>query len=94
MGGMQLVRSCDIDRFHLCVGAKLVDGGISPAPEIRREPLACLGPRVRAGDEAHTRVAGERRRHQAEGASEAGGAEGDCLHPGTRILCLAEYLGA
>jgi len=87
LGGMELMRRCDIDHFHLRVSAKLLDGGVGAPLEIGLESLARLRPRVGSGDEAHTRVAGERRRHEAEGAAEPGDADGDCLHPEATIGC-------
>ena len=55
---VKLVGRADVDDVDIGVVAKLLDGGVRLAPDLRFEPLAGGRPPVRRGQQPHARIAG------------------------------------
>src|SRR5258706_10431588 len=87
--GVMLVGRSDVDGVDCFIGAKARHADVGPSPEFPLEARACLGARVRGGDELHTRVRSECGQHERESAAEAGDTESKAARGHQRSITIS-----
>jgi hypothetical protein len=78
VGGVELMRRCDIHDVDRRVGRQLLYIGVCMCAEVPRESFAGFGARIGARDHLNARVTKRRRRHR-ERAAQPGHSEPDAM---------------